>query len=387
MSKKLIYILNQYSHNNHTHFYHVLHLLEVMANKGIAIALVIEKCDHLPTIYHRGINLYPQEQKIKWLRPLELFKMIIKLKGQGYDHIFIRISWVAAIVSILAGWFTGQKTFYWLSGQGGFENYKNLSFGINKIKLFIKSRLPFIFIKSFVYRFFTGPESMKEYFIKEGNVNEKKIEILYNDIDLNRFKCLNINYKNDLKKKLNINLSKKIIFFAHRFSPVRKTSFYIPYIFEMFLKKVDNFVIMVAGNGPDEREIKSMIALSQIKDKIIFLGSIPNALIQEYYQIADIFINPTYAEGFPRVLIEAMASGLPVVTTNAGGIKDIVGEEQARFMVPKEDRELFAEKLIQLANSPNEREIIKKENLKTVQRFSTEVVVDMYINKIFKKSN
>lgn len=385
MNKKLIYILNHYSTNSASHFFHVLNLLEVMANKNVEVVLVIEKCDDILQINNPNIIVIPQQQKIKWLRPFELAKIILNLHSQGYTHIFIRITWVAAVIAILVSFFTQQKTFYWLSGQGGFEAYQKMPFSFDKIKLFFTSRLPFFFIKRYVYRFVTGPESMKDYFVQEGKVAVEKITILYNDIDLNRFKVLSIAQKEDLKLKLGVPSDKKIIFFAHRFSPVRKTMYYIPYVFEKFFAGMDNeYLIVMAGSGPEEKEVQEAVKESSFAKQIILLGNIPNAVIQEYYQIADVFINPTYAEGFPRVLIEAMASGLPVVTTDAGGIRDIVGKSQSEYMVPKEGREAFAQKLVQLAQSESIRKSLSTENLHTVQRFSTEAVADMYINAIFE---
>jgi len=384
-NKKLIYILNHYAKNSESHFFHVLNLLEVIASQGIQIALVIEKCDDIPHILNENIEIYPQKSLSKILRPLELLKILFILNNKGYKHIFIRISWIAALMAIFASLFTAQKTFYWLSGQGSFEFYRNLNFGLSKIKLFFTSRIPFFIIRNFIYRFVTGPESMKDYFILNGRVKPEKILVLYNDIDLKRFTLLKEEAKNDLKSKFNIDIKAKIIFFAHRFSPVRKTTFYIPYIIDNFFENSveEGYIFIIAGSGPEEREVKEKIINSKFSNRVILLSSIPNATIQEYYQIADIFINPTYAEGFPRVLIEAMASGLPVVTTDAGGIKDIIDKEQIRYMVAKEDRQAFAEKLISLAHSDSEKTLLKNENLNTVQRFSSENVAKMYIDNIF----
>lgn len=383
-TKKLIYILNHYSKDSHSHFYHVLHLLEEITKHDVEIALVIEKCDDYPKVSNPMITVVPQKVNSRLGRPLELTKILFNLTKQGFTHVFIRISWVAAIVSILVSFVSKLHTYYWLSGQGGFENYNKLKWGKEKFKLLLVSRLPFFFIKAFITKFVTGPEAMKTYFIEKGAVLEDKIIVLYNDIDTNRFFVLEEKSKENLKIQLGYQPEQKIIFFAHRFSPVRKTLYYVPYIFDKLFKSIhENYIVVMVGSGPEEIELKNEIRKSSIHNKVKMLGNIPNAVIQKYYQISDIFINPTYAEGFPRVLLEAMASGLPIVTTDAGGIKDIIGFRQKEFMVDKDDRDKFANKLIQLCNDENLRNILSLENLKVVERFSTEKVAEMYVNKIF----
>lgn len=94
------------------------------------------------------------------------------------------------------------------------------------------------------------------------------------------------------------------------------------FILKDILSNRDDYICLVIGGGNEQKEL---IKQDRLENKIFVLGEKPNS------EISNIFINPTYTEGFPRVLIEAMASGLPTVTTNAGGTNDIVGE----FMVEK----------------------------------------------------
>lgn len=377
---KLIYILNHYSNSSASHFYHVLHLLELMAQKGVEIALVIEKCEDTPVIENPRIKIYAQKAKSGFYRPVELFKILWTLNRQGFNRIFVRISWVAAIVSGLFGRITGSKVFYWLSGQGKFEAHADLPFGIARIRNYITSILSFSISVALVDYLVTGPEKMIEYFVETGGVKREKLRLLYNDIDLKRFFEPSSEERRLLKIKLGFDPDTKIVFFAHRFSPVRKTTMYVPYVIERFFEEVDgDYLFVLAGSGPEEAEIRHLVEKSGCSSKVRFAGSIPNKSIQDYYRVADIFINPTYAEGFPRVLIEAMACGLPLVTTDAGGISDILGPLQSTYMVSKENPADFSEKLIQLSKSESVRKSLAEENVRTVSRYSTDAVSDMYI--------
>jgi glycosyltransferase involved in cell wall biosynthesis len=141
---------------------------------------------------------------------------------------------------------------------------------------------------------------------------------------------------------------------------------------------------LVIGGGNEQKELKELIKQDRLENKIFVLGEKPNSEIQKFYQISNIFINPTYTEGFPRVLIEAMASGLPTVTTNAGGTNDIVGEFQSKFMVDTHDREGFAIKLKELIEDEVMQQKLSAENINQVKKFSTQNVAQMYIREIFK---
>jgi glycosyltransferase involved in cell wall biosynthesis len=101
------------------------------------------------------------------------------------------------------------------------------------------------------------------------------------------------------------------------------------------------------------------------------------------YRIADVFIHPTYNEGFPRVILEAMAAGLPIVTTDAGGTAELLGPRQQQFVVKRADRVAFAGKLAELLASPELWPVLGTENLKAVERFSTENVARMYEEVLF----
>ena len=222
---------------------------------------------------------------------------------------------------------------------------------------------------------------MKQYYIKH-NVKADKIIILYNDIDISRFFISSDKEKN--KEKLGIPKEEKVILFVHRLSPVRETLFYMPYIIEEFYKNnnTEDYKFYIIGGGSDKDKLEKEIEQKKLSEKVKILGSKPNAVIQDFYSVADIFINPTMAEGFPRVIIEAMAVGLPVVTTDAGGIKDIMPASQQEYIVDKKDRDAFAAKMVELAQLKDKTDL-GRENRNHVIRFSTENVALMYKNTIF----
>lgn len=77
MSKKLVYILNHYSNNSDQHFFHVINLLEAIADLGVEVALVIEKCETEPVVNSGNIKVYGIPITVsKWRRTISLFNIL-----------------------------------------------------------------------------------------------------------------------------------------------------------------------------------------------------------------------------------------------------------------------------------------------------------------------
>lgn len=385
-NRKLIYILNHYSESSSQHFFHVLNLLEEIARNEVSIKLIIEKSEGIPIINQPNIEVFCLKKKGIY-RLLELYILIGRIQKEGYNKLFVRITNWGAIMAILNSFVSKLEVYYWQSGTVfGYDNEQKLS--INKVKWYLKTRLPFNFIKRFVTFFVTGPESMKEYYVNVVGVNADKIKILYNDIDTSRFYKVEKHNIEAIKNELGIANDKKIILFVHKFSPVRRSKLYISNFVKQFYTEslLQDYLFYFIGDGSDKEDIEAEVKSMGYQDKVFFLGALPNAQVHKYYQIAEIFINPTHAEGFPRVLIEAMACGLPVVTTNAGGIKDILGNLQLQYMSDINDSNHFASNLIAMAKlSDSQLFEIKKENLEVVKKYSTSEVAKMYLKVIFNE--
>jgi len=383
--KKFTYILNQYTPDEASHFYHVLHLLEQMARHNVSIALIIEKGKTAPSLSVDNIEVHLQKSTSPLFRFFELVGLLRHLSARGYDRIFVRISTFAALAGVTASIGTGASVFYWNSGTT-IEHDRAQPFSWKKAMWYLKSRIPFLLTKSLVQRFVTGPESMGKYYIENAGVDPRKICILYNDIDVARFSPCSTHEKQELRRTHGVDENAQIILFVHRLSPVKRTLFYLPYLLDQLYGENErnlNVKIFILGGGDDAVPLAESLRHKWYAQHVKMAGKVPNRVIQELYQLSDIFINPTYEEGFPRVLLEAMASGLPVVTTDAGGIGDILGPVQLQFMVSKDDREGFYKKLDLLLRSPELARELAEENLITVGRFSTESVARMYVEKIF----
>jgi L-malate glycosyltransferase len=117
--------------------------------------------------------------------------------------------------------------------------------------------------------------------------------------------------------------------------------------FAIIQERVPNARLIVAGDGP-ERPALEQLARNLNLQHIEFTGRVVHERIVELYNSADIFLNGSEIDNQPLSLLEAFSCGLPVVTTDAGGIPDMVAPEKTALMVPRGDFKQLAECALRL---------------------------------------
>ena len=121
----------------------------------------------------------------------------------------------------------------------------------------------------------------------------------------------------------------------------------IPYLLEALAQlreKRDDFVLDIVGDGPNRAEYEELTRKLGLQDVVRFRGLKTKQEVAEFMRKADVFVLPSEWENLPCVIIEAMASGLPIVATNVGGIPEMVSNEVGR-LAPPGDPEALARAL------------------------------------------
>jgi glycosyltransferase involved in cell wall biosynthesis len=153
-----------------------------------------------------------------------------------------------------------------------------------------------------------------------------RFQIVPNVVDTNIFHY-------DVQNKKDIAI-KKILLVA-LLSPVKG----VPYFFQALLilkKKRNDFFLDIIGDGPNRKEYESLALTLGIDDKICFHGIKSKQEIAEFMDKSHFFVLPSLSETFGVVLIEALASGLPVIATNEGGPNEIITKEVGILVPPKD---------------------------------------------------
>ena len=130
---------------------------------------------------------------------------------------------------------------------------------------------------------------------------------------------------------------------------------------------------LIAGKGDLRQNLQNMIDTLGVHNRVKLLGY--RCDVEELYKAADIFAFPSFREGLPVALMEAMACGLPCVASKIRGNTDLLENTEGGFLCDPQDVSEFAEKINLLATNVELREKMGRTNLMTIQKFSNETVI------------
>ena len=215
-------------------------------------------------------------------------------------------------------------------------------------------------------KFIAISEMVKKDILKHYNCPQEKISVVYNGVDLKRFHPDNTNkFRGSIRKQLNIPDNRILILFVGSgferkgLKGLLKATQYL---------QSEDWNLLIMGKGRWNKFLK--FAPENLRDKIIYKEPVPE--IEKYYSAADIFILPSIYEPFGNANLEALASGLPVITTRHCGTSDIIQHEQNGLIVenPGSSKEV-AEKINTLFD-PALRKFIGKNARALAEQYSVD---------------
>jgi len=177
------------------------------------------------------------------------------------------------------------------------------------------------------------------------NIPDHAIRIVYNGIDAARFNIGNREkYRKEARAKEGFTDDNIVLLFVGSGFERKGLRYAIEGLARLPEEKRANLKLLVVGNGSIPK-YQSLAKKLGIENQVVFAGAQSN--IEKYYAAADIFLFPTLFEPFGTVCLEAMASGLPVITTVIAGASEIITDAIDSFIIPKpSDTATIAEKIL-----------------------------------------
>jgi N-acetyl-alpha-D-glucosaminyl L-malate synthase BshA len=147
-------------------------------------------------------------------------------------------------------------------------------------------------------------------------------------------------------------------------------------IFKLTLEKGINVKLLFAGDGPERYFVERQCREWGFCDKVVFLGNLKST--KELLGISDLFILPSETESFGLAALEAMASGVPVISTNSGGIPEVVTHGFDGFLSEVGDVISMSNYVVQLLQSKEQLDQFKKNALKGAEKFDIHHILPIY---------
>jgi glycosyltransferase involved in cell wall biosynthesis len=137
--------------------------------------------------------------------------------------------------------------------------------------------------------------------------------------------------------------------------------------------------MVIVGDGPDEPELRRRIRERRLEEYVILPGYLAGAELEAAYREATLFVFPSWDEGFPTVLAEAMDAGLPIITTRIRGAADhLVADENALFVEPR-DVSALVDAILTLLDDRDLAARMSAANRRRIAIFEPRVVADEYL--------
>jgi glycosyltransferase involved in cell wall biosynthesis len=220
-------------------------------------------------------------------------------------------------------------------------------------------------------------EQMKE---KIGAFYKRDASVIPNGINLDEYAGLS---KENLRAELKIEPDDKVIIYIGRLSAVKGVEYLIRAM-GLVKEKAPAAKLILIGDGSEKEKVKSIIKQLNLEHLIIQLPQVPNQNIPKYAAVSDLLVLPSLSEGFPMTILEAMASGLPVVATKVSCLTEIVKEGKNCFLVEPANPEQLAEKILLLLKNDGTRAMMSANNKESVKQYSWESVISQ-LEKIYFK--
>ncbi len=134
-----------------------------------------------------------------------------------------------------------------------------------------------------------------------------------------------------------------------------------------------DILYVVCGDGPMKARLRARAEELGVRERVKLLGFRKD--IAELHKMADIFVFPSLQEGLPVALMEAMASGLPIVASRIRGNEDLIQNNRGGYLVKAQDSEQLAEAISKMIKNPEQRDKMEKRNLEIIKHYGQDAVL------------
>lgn len=301
----------------------------------------------------------------KIIRHFAYFLKVLKL-GRKSDIIFAQDPASVGFPSVIAAKTLRKKFVLKIVGDYAWEQFqvKNLKF--IDLEEFQNEKFDFItelrrgiekWVAKRADKIIVPSEYLKKIILTWG-AKEEKIKVIYNSFELKKF-----------SNKLN--LSGFNIVSAGRLVPWKGFNVFIEIMPEI-IKEIPDAKLFIIGSGPEENNLKFKIKNLKLENNVILTGQILHEDLLNYLCAGNIFVLNTGYEGFSHLILEAMATGIPVITTKIGGNPEIIKNNENGILIDYNNKKQLKNAIIDLYKNYGLRKKIIQNAKEKIKEFSKE---------------
>ena len=204
-------------------------------------------------------------------------------------------------------------------------------------------------------------DMVKQDIIRWYGISDDRINAIYNGVDIERFHPRNRQYREEIRRRYGIGDEFVILFVSNNFR-MKGLFFLIKALAEIKREDSPPFKLLILGRGRQD----SYLGLARdigVFEEVIFAGSTHEP--EKYYGASDLLVHPTFYDACSLTVLEALASGLPVITTHSNGASGIITQGQEGFVIsdPRDDQALVEKIAFFLDHEKGERASIAARHL------------------------
>lgn len=284
----------------------------------------------------------------------------------GIDILHAR-GWPAMVETALAARLAGVRaTIYGFHGRG-----------LNELRgLPARRRWAQRFVIRWYDRVITLNSQMQSELASECGLSKDRIQIIANGVDVESFRPCDDG--STLRARFGLPTDQIIIGNVARLDPVKNHEVILRALRLLVNRGLKVFLLLV-GEGPHRNALQGEVERLQLASYVRLFGY--SNYIPELLNCLDLYVQSSFYEGFSNTVLEAMASGLPVLATDVGGTRDLLNHSQEGFFFNSNDEETLASLITRLLYDKEQRHVLGKRARKhVVQRFPVETMVRNYEN-------
>ena len=334
---KVCYILPQFSSNTATHFYAKREMLDMLSSRVDFLSVDMQRL---------AASVFA----------------ILRARSRGCKHFYVHYSLKGALVAHVVTALSGGRVYYWNCGMPWL--YQRSWLEERLLRWVLRHSL-----------FVTGTRGLARMYAHEYGTSENDTRILPNWVRTDRFAGID---KITARSELRVAPRTRMVLFAHHLSR-RKGAQYLPDIFRLY-KSDPSVLFVIAGSGPEEGDLIKTVQALDMESSVRFVGDVPNRAIPQYFAAADVVIVPSEEQGFSNTLLEAMAAGVPFVSFDVGGTREMTSPAAQEYIAKAGDTAGFCARLQRLLADSEMRARVVEANRQWVEQYDIRRVAPQFAN-------